>query len=90
MRPFNSDQELKKYLKELADKQRMERQKAQLNAEASVLKSDSAPARPGSASEESITNVQHAGVDEGGIVKLHGSHLVVLRRGRLFAARLGG
>ena len=33
---------------------------------------------------ESITNVQHAGVDEGGIVKMHGDHLVILRRGRLF------
>jgi hypothetical protein len=33
---------------------------------------------------ESITNTQHAGVDEGGIVKLHGDYLVVLRRGRLF------
>ena len=31
-----------------------------------------------------ITNNQSAGVDEGGIVKLHGKHLVVLRRGRLF------
>ena len=36
------------------------------------------------AKDESITNTQHAGVDEGGIVKLHGDHLVVLRRGRLF------
>ncbi|MBI1890501.1 MAG: beta-propeller domain-containing protein [Burkholderiales bacterium] len=34
--------------------------------------------------EESVTNTQTAGVDEGGIVKLHGNHLVVLRRGRLF------
>jgi hypothetical protein len=34
--------------------------------------------------DESITNTQHAGVDEGGIVKLHGDYLVVLRRGRLF------
>jgi len=33
---------------------------------------------------ESITNTQHAGVDEGGIVKVHGDYLVVLRRGRLF------
>jgi hypothetical protein len=33
---------------------------------------------------ESVTNVQQAGVDEGGIVKVHGNHLVVLRRGRLF------
>ncbi|HEY0729009.1 MAG TPA: beta-propeller domain-containing protein [Pyrinomonadaceae bacterium] len=33
---------------------------------------------------ESVTNTQHAGVDEGDIVKLHGDHLVILRRGRLF------
>lgn len=33
---------------------------------------------------EGITNNQTAGVDEGGIVKRHGRHLVVLRRGRLF------
>lgn len=36
------------------------------------------------ARDEAITNTQHAGVDEGGIVKLHGDHLIVLRRGRLF------
>lgn len=41
------------------------------------------------AAEESITNVQTAGVDEGGIVKRHGEHLVVLRRGRLFTVRIG-
>jgi hypothetical protein len=39
--------------------------------------------------DESVTNVQHAGVDEGGIVKLHGNHLVVLRRGRLFTVAVG-
>ncbi|HJU67250.1 MAG TPA: beta-propeller domain-containing protein [Gemmatimonadaceae bacterium] len=38
---------------------------------------------------ESITNTQHADVDEGGIVKAHGDHLVILRRGRLFTVRLG-
>src|SRR5262249_9273943 len=38
---------------------------------------------------DSVTNVQHAGVDEGGIVKVHGDHLVVLRRGRLFTVRIG-
>src|SRR5439155_27170556 len=37
---------------------------------------------------ESVTNVQHAGVHEGGIVKVHGNHLVVLRRGRLFTIAL--
>ncbi|HEX2204698.1 MAG TPA: beta-propeller domain-containing protein [Longimicrobium sp.] len=46
-----------------------------------------APADPAG---ESVTNVQHAGVDEGGIVKTHGDHLVVLRRGRLFTVRIGG
>ena len=40
--------------------------------------------------EASITNVQTAGVDEGGIVKRHGDHLVVLRRGRLFTVKVGG
>ncbi len=44
------------------------------------------PATEGKA--ESVTNVQHAGVDEGGIVKLHGDHLVILRRGRLFTVRI--
>lgn len=37
---------------------------------------------------EQITNVQHAGVDEGGIVKVHGDHLVILRRGRLFTVKI--
>jgi hypothetical protein len=40
--------------------------------------------------DESITNNQHAEVDEGDIVKMHGEHLVVLRRGRLFTISLEG
>src|SRR5690349_15067755 len=36
-----------------------------------------------------ITNVQEAGVDEGGIVKTAGDYLVVLRRGRIFTIRHG-
>ena len=39
--------------------------------------------------EESITNTQHAGVDEGDIVKVHGDHLVILRRGRIFTVKVG-
>jgi hypothetical protein len=42
------------------------------------------------AGRESVTNNQHAGVDEGGIVKRHGDLLVVLRRGRLFTIGIGG
>jgi hypothetical protein len=44
----------------------------------------------GTAGGVSITNVQHAGVDEGGIVKRHGDHLVMLRRGRLFTVAVAG
>ncbi len=38
----------------------------------------------------SITNTQEARVDEGDIVKLHGSTLVILRRGRLFTVSIAG
>jgi hypothetical protein len=44
----------------------------------------------GAAADNNITNVQTAGVDEGGIVKRAGDYLVVLRRGRLFTVRVGG
>src|SRR5438445_9891662 len=47
------------------------------------------PAKDKAEQDESITNVQHAGVHEGGIVKLHGDHLFVLRRGRLFTVKVG-
>jgi hypothetical protein len=42
-----------------------------------------------SAATQSITNTQHEGVDEGGIVKVHGDHLVILRRGRLYTVAIG-
>src|SRR5262249_17341637 len=38
---------------------------------------------------ESVTNTQVAGVDEGGIVKVYGDYLVLLRRGRLFTVKIG-
>lgn len=43
-----------------------------------------------SAAIDSITNNQHAELDEGGIVKRHGDLLIVLRRGRLFTFGIGG
>lgn len=59
---------------------------------APMAKSAAAPAAAAEASAlgaaDSITNVQTAGVDEGGIVKLHGEHLVILRRGRLFTLNI--
>ena len=95
MRAFSSDQELAAYLRKLAEEQGRRRQES-MNAQASAASPTSAPmamaksddAKAGK-DEESVTNVQHAGVDEGGIVKLHGDHLVVLRRGRLFTVAIG-
>lgn len=58
-------------------------------APSSEAKAESRAADP-AGNAESITNVQTAGVDEGGIVKRAGEHLIVLRRGRLFTVRVGG
>jgi Beta propeller domain len=57
---------------------------------AAAKSADSAGPSGTAAAAESITNVQTAGVDEGGIVKRAGDHLVILRRGRLFTVRVGG
>lgn len=54
-----------------------------------AMAAKSMAAEASGASADSITNVQHAGVDEGGIVKRHGEHLVILRRGRLFTVKVG-
>src|SRR5256714_749730 len=97
MRAFTSEDELKAYFRQLAEAQRRQARRAASEtmsppspastANQSVAKAADAT---GAAQEaESITNTQHAGVDEGGIVKLHGDHLVVLRRGRLFTVAIG-
>jgi hypothetical protein len=44
----------------------------------------------GSRIDDGITNTQEVGVDEGGIVKVRGDFLVVLRRGRLFTVSTKG
>jgi len=94
MRPFRSEQELADYFRELAKKQKLERRREmEFDAQPSAAPAESVAGIAGDKAvankEESITNTQHAGVDEGGIVKLHGDHLVVLRRGRLFTVRIG-
>lgn len=87
MRSFGSDGALKRYLRSVA-------------AYGDALEEESGPPPPppppppaappavgmgpGAPPAPNITNVQTVGVDEGGIVKVHGWHLVVLRRGRLF------
>ena len=96
---FGSERELKKFLRRLAST-RARQVKAlalakQSNAAdgASAVETSTpsagAPA-PVTKDEESVTNTQHAGVDEGGIVKVRGDYLVVLRRGRLFTIDIGG
>lgn len=55
-----------------------------------AAKSADGAAAPAGAAAESITNVQTAGVDEGGIVKRAGDYLIILRRGRLFTVKVGG
>ena len=92
---FRSEQELTAYLERLAKAQSRESQDEVVVVQDMVylepLPSPEPEPEVGSAgAEESVTNVQHAGVDEGGIVKVHGGHLVMLRRGRLFTVAVGG
>jgi hypothetical protein len=91
MRAFGSEQELASYLKALAEKQKLAHRLSDNYGGVAMASKSTAPAAAsaGADKDESITNVQHAGVDEGGIVKLHGNHLVVLRRGRLFTVAIG-
>jgi hypothetical protein len=88
MEAFKSEAELVRYLRQLAEKQRR-----RVENEAKAEATDAAAPAPAQAlagkADESVTNTQHAGVDEGGIVKVHGDHLVVLRRGRLFTVAIG-
>lgn len=100
--PFASEQALSSYLQQLQSRQaalQREQQKLQRATAQSMAVSAPAPpapmaakAAPAASAEaaESVTNVQTAGVDEGGIVKLHGKHLVMLRRGKLFTVQVGG
>jgi len=99
MRAFKSEQELASYFRALAEKYKREARRARKSydntAPAPLASANPAApaAEPGKAlagaEAESVTNTQHAGVDEGGIVKVHGDHLVVLRRGRLFTVAIG-
>ncbi|HVS82899.1 MAG TPA: beta-propeller domain-containing protein [Pyrinomonadaceae bacterium] len=99
MRAFGSEEELKSYFRKLVEERKKELARARREASANppapmgaeqVASNAPAKAASGLASkDESITNTQHVGVDEGDIVKLHGDHLVVLRRGRLFTVAIG-
>lgn len=80
--PFASEQELASYLAKL-NSRRSEAVAAAAGDQLSEI------AVTATRTADSITNTQTEGIDEGGIVKLHGNHLVVLRRGRLFTVEIG-
>jgi hypothetical protein len=88
LKPFASEQELAALLNGWAEEYR-KREESRRRAYSGMAQAPAAAAlKSEAAAADSITNVQHPGVDEGGIVKLHGEHLVILRRGRLFTVSL--
>jgi uncharacterized secreted protein with C-terminal beta-propeller domain len=95
MKAFGSEEELARYFREWSENQKRREQIAAKNmaadsaGPAAMATAENEAPEAKAKSEESVTNVQHAGVDEGGIVKVHGNHLVVLRRGRLFTVAIG-
>jgi hypothetical protein len=97
LQAFASEQEISDLFKRWAEEYRRRARENALRRDASpaapagvgaVMSAPAAKAAEQAAADESITNVQHAGVDEGGIVKRHGDYLVILRRGRLFTVRI--
>jgi hypothetical protein len=88
MKAFTSDDELKKYFQELAQKRKAMGAYDEGGTLDTLLSAEPGQTVVGLA-KESVTNTQHEGVDEGGIVKVHGDHLVILRRGRLFTVAIG-
>lgn len=101
MRAFRSEQELKDHFRAWEEKRKrdaLRRTSPAKSASSNAPLASPAPVADGAVAEsakeskesdDSVTNNQHAGVDEGGIVKVHGDHLVILRRGRLFTVRIG-
>jgi hypothetical protein len=87
MKAFASERELQRFLQKVAKKQRRAAARKRAGMGGGLAETVTVSASAGY--EESITNTQHTGVDEGGIVKLHGDHLVILRRGRLFTIAIG-
>ncbi len=87
MKAFNSEQELVQYLRKLGEKARHSNPDALVPPpSATILTVERFAQDKGEV--EPVTNTQHPGVDEGGIVKAHGDYLVVLRRGRLFTVAI--
>lgn len=105
MRAFSGDRDLARFMRRLAARRPTSRRGVPLPppmvaapAPPASAVANAAPSAPGSdvvvtaarVANPGITNTQEADVDEGGIVKVVGDHLVVLRRGRLFSVSTAG
>jgi hypothetical protein len=88
---FHSEKELEQWFEHQQQlfKKKNQRQRSRGMKKLSEAPLQEAKSAAPAAAEASITNVQTAGVDEGGIVKQHGDYLIILRRGRLFTIRIG-
>ena len=95
---FASEQALKAWLDKLAAQQLALQRRTELQMKAMPMPAPMASSASKSAEvsgavadsvADAVTNTQTAGVDEGGIVKVHGKHLVMLRRGKLFTVNVG-
>jgi hypothetical protein len=91
---FSTDAALRAFLRRVQRAQRRENQAVAMMAPPPAPMSAPVGAADQSATSPEapagITNNQVAGVDEGGIVKLRGETLVILRRGRLFTVSIAG
>jgi hypothetical protein len=101
LKPFASEREFDDLLERWRTQARTAMERRRAEAAIGGLAQSAAPPAPAAKAmadsavaekkeADSITNVQTAGVDEGGIVKRAGDHLVILRRGRLFTVKVGG
>ena len=99
LQAFASEQEISALFQKWSEERARRMAEERSRADSRAMRREAAPravqpeaaqilASPAAPTAESITNVQHAGVDEGGIVKVHGDHLVILRRGRLFTVNV--
>ncbi len=90
MRAFANDGDLRAYLRRVLAARPEPKPMASVQYEMAAPPANESPAPGPSIGEAAITNTQERGVDEGGIVKVVGDHLVILRRGRLFTVSLAG
>ena len=86
---FASAQAFERYLRRVSQRRDMVMNEAAdtMTVSAPPPAAEQSAGQPGANPE--ITNNQTVGVDEGGIVKQIGNHLVILQDGRLFSADLG-